>query len=93
LDWIVASAEALPIPDETMDSYSIAFGIRNVTDRKAALAEAVRVLKPGGRFVCLEFSPVETPFLKDAYDAYSLNVIPAMGQLIANDSQSYRRVL
>lgn len=90
LVWVVASAEALPFPDSSVDSYSVAFGIRNVTNRGTALAEAVRVLKPGGRFICLEFSPVETPILKELYDAYSMNVIPVMGQLIANDGKSYR---
>ena len=90
LKWVVASAEELPIESNTMDSYTVAFGIRNVTNRDAALAEAYRVLKRGGRFMCLEFSPVDTPVLKDAYDAYSMNVIPKMGKLVANDAESYR---
>lgn len=68
----------------------MAFGIRNMTRRDAALSEAHRVLKRGGRFLCLEFSPVDTPVFKDLYDAYSMNVIPKMGKLVANDSESYR---
>lgn len=90
LKWVVASAEELPIESNSMDSYTVAFGIRNVTNRDAALAEAYRVLKRGGRFMCLEFSPVDTPVLKDVYDAYSMNVIPKMGKLVANDPESYR---
>eukprot|EP00892_Ulva_mutabilis_P008162 jgi/Ulvmu1/5718/UM024_0070.1 len=90
LRWVTGSAEELPFDSDTFDSYTVAFGIRNVTDRAAALAEAYRVLKRGGRFMCLEFSPVDTPVLKDVYDAYSMNVIPAMGKVIANDSESYR---
>lgn len=87
---MVASAEELPFEDSTLDSYTVAFGIRNVTRRDAALAEAHRVLKRGGRFLCLEFSPVDTPVFKDIYDAYSMNVLPKMGKLVANDADSYR---
>ena len=76
-----------------MDSYTVAFGIRNVTHRDTALAEAHRVLKRGGRFLCLEFSPVDTPVFKDIYNAYSMNVIPQMGQMVANDAESYRSEL
>lgn len=90
LDWIVDSAEKLPLPDASCDSYTVAFGIRNVTDRAAALREAVRVLKPGGRFMCLEFSQVDTPVLKELYDAYSVNVIPKIGKIIADDGDSYQ---
>ena len=90
---MAASAEELPFPDGSFDSYTIAFGIRNVTHRGAALAEAHRVLRQGGRFLCLEFTPVNTPLLKEVYDAYSLNVIPAIGQAVANDAESYRCVL
>ena len=90
LDWIVDSAEKLPLPDASCDSYTIAFGIRNVTNRDAALREAVRVLKSGGRFMCLEFSQVETPVLKELYDAYSVNVIPNIGKIIADDGDSYQ---
>jgi len=90
IEWITGNAEALPIPDNTMDAYTIAFGIRNVTHIDKALAEARRVLKPGGRFLCLEFSRVEVPGLDQLYDAYSLNVLPRLGQLVANDAESYR---
>jgi ubiquinone/menaquinone biosynthesis C-methylase UbiE len=68
----------------------VAFGIRNVTHRDTALAEAHRVLKRGGRFLCLEFSPVNTPVFKDLYDAYSMNVIPILGKIVANDADSYK---
>jgi demethylmenaquinone methyltransferase/2-methoxy-6-polyprenyl-1,4-benzoquinol methylase len=90
IEWITGNAEALPIPDNTMDAYTIAFGIRNVTHIDKALAEARRVLKPGGRFLCLEFSRVEVPGLDTLYDAYSLNVLPRLGELVANDAESYR---
>jgi demethylmenaquinone methyltransferase / 2-methoxy-6-polyprenyl-1,4-benzoquinol methylase len=80
----------LPLDDECMDSYTVAFGIRNMTHRAAALSEAARVLKPGGRFMCLEFSHVEVPLLKDVYDAYSMNVIPKLGKIIADDGDSYQ---
>jgi 2-methoxy-6-polyprenyl-1,4-benzoquinol methylase len=90
MEFIEGNAERLPFPDSHFDSYTIAFGIRNVTDRMAALREARRVLRPGGRFLCLEFSKVVLPGLQQLYDLYSFNVIPAMGQLVANDSESYR---
>jgi len=73
-----------------MDLYTISFGIRNVTDRPKALAEAYRVLRPGGRFMCLEFSEVNLPGLKQIYDFYSFNVIPELGYRIANDRDSYQ---
>ena len=84
------NAEALPFPDKSFDAYTIAFGMRNLTHIDAALAEAYRVLKPGGRFLCLEFSAVETPILDALYDAYSMNAIPALGALVAGDAASYR---
>lgn len=90
LRWIVGDAESLPFPDASFDSYTIAFGIRNVTRIQQALHEAVRVLKPGGRFMCLEFSHVDVPVLKEAYDLYSFNVIPKLGKAIANDEASYQ---
>ncbi|MGE0665431.1 MAG: bifunctional demethylmenaquinone methyltransferase/2-methoxy-6-polyprenyl-1,4-benzoquinol methylase UbiE [Sphingomonadales bacterium] len=90
LDWIVGNAEALPCTACAYDAYTIAFGIRNVTDIPAALREARRVLKPGGRFLCLEFSNVDIPVLKQAYDVYSFNVVPQLGRLIAGDADSYR---
>lgn len=76
--------------DDSFDLYTIAFGLRNVTDVDKALSEAYRVLKPGGRFMCLEFSHVPDPILRQIYDAYSFNVIPAMGEIIANDRHSYQ---
>ena len=90
IHWIAGNAEALPIPDASMDAYTIAFGIRNVTHIDKALAEARRVLKPGGRFLCLEFSRVDAPGLDALYDAYSLNVLPRLGQMVAGDADAYR---
>ena len=90
LTWVAGDAMALPFADATFDTYTISFGIRNVTRIADALSEAFRVLKPGGRLMVLEFSRVENPALAWAYDRYSFNVIPAMGQVIAGDSESYR---
>ncbi len=90
IDWVVGNAESLPIPDRSVDIYTIAFGLRNVTRIDDALKEAVRVLKPGGRFYCLEFSRVEPAPLEKLYDIYSYAVIPRMGQAIAKDSESYQ---
>jgi demethylmenaquinone methyltransferase/2-methoxy-6-polyprenyl-1,4-benzoquinol methylase len=90
LVFVQGNAEALPFPDKSFDAYTIAFGMRNLTHIDAALAEAYRVLKPGGRFLCLEFSAVETPILDALYDAYSMNAIPALGALVAGDAASYR---
>ena len=90
LDWVVGDAMALPFDDNTFDVYTISFGIRNVTRPSEALTEAYRVLKPGGRLMVLEFSQLPNPMMQKAYDLYSFNVIPAMGQVIANDRDSYR---
>jgi demethylmenaquinone methyltransferase/2-methoxy-6-polyprenyl-1,4-benzoquinol methylase len=90
LTFVRGNAENLPFPDRSFDAYTIAFGIRNVTHIDAALSEAFRVLKPGGRFLCLEFSTVEVPLLDTLYDAYSFNAIPVLGGLVAGDSASYR---
>lgn len=90
MEFIEGNAEELPFPDACFDSYTIAFGIRNVTDRMAALREARRVLRPGGRFLCLEFSKVVVPGLQQVYDTYSFNVIPAIGKLVAGDADSYK---
>jgi len=90
LTFVRGNAEDLPFANRGFDAYTIAFGIRNVTHIEAALAEAYRVLKPGGRFLCLEFSTVEMPLLDTLYDAYSFNAIPALGGLVAGDSASYR---
>jgi demethylmenaquinone methyltransferase/2-methoxy-6-polyprenyl-1,4-benzoquinol methylase len=88
--WACGDAEKLPFPDAHFDAYTIAFGIRNVTHIEAALAEARRVLKPGGRFLCLEFSKVTVPGLDAVYDAYSFKLLPRMGALVAGDEDSYR---
>jgi demethylmenaquinone methyltransferase/2-methoxy-6-polyprenyl-1,4-benzoquinol methylase len=90
LAFVQGNAESLPFPSGSFDAYTIAFGMRNLTHIDAALAEAFRVLKPGGRFLCLEFSAVETPILDALYDAYSMTAIPALGALVAGDSTSYR---
>ncbi|MCF6444696.1 bifunctional demethylmenaquinone methyltransferase/2-methoxy-6-polyprenyl-1,4-benzoquinol methylase UbiE [Nereida sp. MMG025] len=90
LDWIVGDAMALPFADNTFDVYTISFGIRNVTRPQEALNEAYRVLKPGGRLLVLEFSQIPNDLMQKAYDLYSFNVIPRMGKLIANDSESYQ---
>jgi demethylmenaquinone methyltransferase/2-methoxy-6-polyprenyl-1,4-benzoquinol methylase len=88
--FTVGNAEALAFPDKSFDGYTIAFGIRNVTHIDRALAEAYRVLKPGGRFLCLEFSQVGMPFLDRIYDAYSFTAIPAIGKVVTGDGQPYR---
>lgn len=91
LDFKVLNAEDLSsIPSDSHDLYTIAFGIRNVTDREQALREAHRILRKGGRFMCLEFSEVVVPGFKQVYDTYSFNAIPILGQLLANDKDSYQ---
>ena len=90
LSFAEANAEALPFVDRSFDTATIAFGIRNVPRVDVALAEAFRVLKIGGRFVCLEFSAVAMPGLAALYDLYSFNVIPALGRAVVGDAQSYR---
>ena len=90
LDWIVGDAMALPFADNSFDVYTISFGIRNVTHIDKALSEAYRVLKPGGRLMVLEFSHIPNDLLQKAYDLYSYNVIPVMGQIIAGDRPSYQ---
>jgi demethylmenaquinone methyltransferase/2-methoxy-6-polyprenyl-1,4-benzoquinol methylase len=92
-EWITGNAESLPFPDQSFDVYTIAFGLRNVPHIDTALNEAARVLKPGGRFYCLEFSQVTNPILKGAYDLYSSAVIPKMGAMIAGDSESYQYLI
>lgn len=90
LSWVCGNAEQLPVPDSSVDMFTIAFCIRNVTHIDAALREARRVLKPGGRFMCLEFSQVVLPVLDKAYDVYSFKVLPWMGDVVANDAASYQ---
>ena len=90
LDWVVGDAMALPFAANSFDVYTISFGIRNVTRIPDALAEAYRVLKPGGRLMVLEFSQIPVPGLQWAYDRYSFNVIPVMGQIVAGDRDSYQ---
>ena len=90
LAFVRGNAEDLPFDSGRFDAYTISFGIRNITHIDAALAEAYRVLKPGSRFLCLEFSNVEMPLLDRLYDAYSFNAIPALGRLVAGDADSYR---
>jgi demethylmenaquinone methyltransferase/2-methoxy-6-polyprenyl-1,4-benzoquinol methylase len=89
-DFTVGNAEDLAFPDKSFDAYTIAFGIRNVTHIDRALSEAKRVLKPGGRFLCLEFSHVDVDMLQKAYDAFSFTVIPAVGKVVTGDGQPYR---
>jgi demethylmenaquinone methyltransferase/2-methoxy-6-polyprenyl-1,4-benzoquinol methylase len=88
--WVAGDAEALPFADRTFDACTIAFGLRNVTHMDRALAQARRVLRPGGRFLCLEFSKVTLPLLDRIYDAYSATMLPALGGLVAGDRDSYR---
>jgi len=90
LEWICCDAEALPFPDHHFDAYTIAFGIRNVTHIDRALAEAHRVLRPGGRFLCLEFSHMPSAPLQKLYDTYSFNIIPAIGKKVTGNEEAYR---
>ena len=90
LQWKVENAEALTFGDASFDAYTIAFGIRNVTDIPAALREAHRVLQRGGRFYCMEFSSSEWPGFAELYDAYASRVIPRIGRIVADDEESYR---
>lgn len=90
LDWVVGDAMALPFDDNSFDVYTISFGIRNVTRPQDALNEAFRVLKPGGRLMVLEFSQIPNDMMQKVYDLYSFNIIPRIGQMIANDRDSYQ---
>src|SRR5690554_5167999 len=90
LQWICGDAQRLPFPDRSFDAYTIAFGLRNVTRIDDALSEARRVLRPGGRFLCLEFSQVVLPVLDQLYDLYSFKLLPRLGQVVARDRDSYR---
>ena len=88
-DFVEANAEELPFADNAFDAYTIAFGIRNVPRIDVALTEAFRVLKPGGRFLCLEFSEVEMPLLDKVYEAWSFNAIPQIGKMVTGDGEPY----
>lgn len=88
--YVQANAEELPFADDSFDIITIAFGLRNVTDKQKALESMFRVLKPGGRLLVLEFSKPQPPLLSQAYDFYSFNVLPKMGQLVAGDADSYQ---
>jgi demethylmenaquinone methyltransferase / 2-methoxy-6-polyprenyl-1,4-benzoquinol methylase len=90
VSFVEGNAEALAFPDRSFDAYTIAFGIRNVPRIDAALSEAFRVLKPGSRFLCLEFSTVDVPGLDRIYDLFSFNVIPTLGRAVTGDAESYR---
>jgi demethylmenaquinone methyltransferase / 2-methoxy-6-polyprenyl-1,4-benzoquinol methylase len=90
IDWVTADAERLPFPDRAADAVTIAFGLRNVTDRARALAEMRRILRPGGRFLCMEFSRVAVPLLGQLYDRYSFKVVPWIGQVVTRDRDAYR---
>jgi len=90
LSFLVADAERLPLPDRMLDRVSIAFGLRNCTDKPAVLAEARRVLKPGGRFLCLEFSRLQVAAAIPLYDAWSFQVLPRIGRWVAKDAESYQ---
>ncbi len=89
INWLCGDAEFLPFESASQDSYTIAFGIRNVTHIDEALSEAYRVLKPGGRFLCLEFSRVKAPGLDRLYDLYSFEVLPRLGEAVAGDGNAY----
>ncbi len=90
IHWTVGDAQSLPVPDSCFDLVTIAFGLRNITDKTLALREVLRVLKTGGRFLCLEFSQPDHPWLKRAYDLYSFTTLPILGKIIAGDAAAYR---
>ncbi len=89
IEWVCADAESLPIADRSVDLYAIGFGLRNVTRIDAALAEARRVLKPGGHFLCLEFTPEILPLLQPLYDLYSFQIVPLLGRIVTGDRDAY----
>lgn len=93
ITWIEANAQSLPFNDNSFDYYTIAFGLRNITDIKKALSEAFRVLKPMGKFLCLEFSQVTNPIIKKFYDAYSFKLIPKIGKVITGDEKAYKYLI
>lgn len=88
--WVAGQAEQIPLDESSVDVYTISFGLRNVSDRTKALSEAFRVLKPGGRFYCLEFSQLDNKYMQKAYDLYSFSVLPFLGKHIAKDESAYQ---
>ena len=88
--WTTASAENIPVSDNSFERATISFGLRNITDRNKSLQEIYRILKPGGRFICLEFSHIENDFLKRFYDVWSFKIMPLMGQKITGDKEAYK---
>lgn len=90
ITWIQGNAENLPFDSESVDVYTISFGLRNVTLKEQALKEAYRVLKKGGQFLCLEFSPIQRPLLKEFYDFYSFSILPKLGKYIAKNQEAYQ---
>ncbi len=90
IKWQEADGENLPFKDNSFDCYTVAFGIRNFTNIEKGLAEAYRVLKPGGKFMCMEFTPVDAPGIKEIYDAYSFNIIPWVGDKVTGNREAYQ---
>ena len=90
LNWLAGDAQDIPLADNSVDRVIIAFGLRNVPDRMKALNQIVRILKPGGRFCCLEFSHVKNPILSSVYDGWSFNILPKLGQIVAGEAQPYQ---
>lgn len=90
IEWVCGNAECLSFPDSSFDAYCIAFGIRNMTNIDRALSEAYRILKPGGRFLCLEFSKLDMPVLDRIYENYSFHILPRIGEMITGDKSSYQ---
>lgn len=90
LEWVCGNAESLPVSDDSHDLYTIAYGLRNVSHIDRALSEAFRVLKPGGKFICLEFSRVSMPPLRQLYDFYSFKLLPTLGACVASDREAYQ---
>jgi demethylmenaquinone methyltransferase/2-methoxy-6-polyprenyl-1,4-benzoquinol methylase len=90
IQWVTGNAEELPVPSRSVDIYVITFGLRNVTHIDKALAEAARVLKPGGRFYCMEFSPGVKPAIKPLYDRYCLSILPWLGEVVGKDRKAYQ---
>ena len=90
LNWLAGDAQDIPLADNSVDRVTIAFGLRNIPDRMKALHQIVRILKPGGRFCCLEFSHVKNPIFSSVYDEWSFNILPKLGQLVAGEAQPYQ---